>query len=86
MKAREKLFLCSSEGVQGLKNLAATGGFDSAVHLVILAAAQESVDPDSEAHCRMQPRASTCREKTKMKRVEVSESNREMQNFKKEKR
>lgn len=62
MKTREKLLLCCSEGVQGLKDLAATGGFDGPIHLVVLAAAQKSVDPNGQTHSRMQPIASACRE------------------------
>lgn len=77
MKAREQLLLRSSQGVQGLKDLAATGGFDSSVHLVVLAAAQESVDPDGQAHSRMQSQASACREKEKLKRENVSERQKE---------
>lgn len=69
MKAREKLLFCGSQGVQGLKDLAAAGGFDGPVHLVILAAAQESVDPNGQAHSRMQPKASACRERENGKKV-----------------
>lgn len=62
MKAREKLLLDSSQAVEGLKDLAATSGFDSSVHLMILATAQECVDADGQAYCRMQTRAPACRE------------------------
>lgn len=57
MKSREKLLFYGSQAVEGLKDLPATRGFDGSVHLVILAAAQECVDPDGQAHCRMQTRA-----------------------------
>lgn len=71
MKSREKFLLYSSQAVERLKDLAATSGFDSSVHLVILAAAQECVDADGQAYCRMQTRAPACREE-RMKQENIS--------------
>lgn len=67
VKTREKLLLCRTEGVKGLKDLAATGGFDGPIHFMILAAAQEGVDPDGQTHSRMQPKASACKGRKRIK-------------------